>query len=208
MTLANSIADHLISFDSPAETSNLYSFPEGDPGVDALELAQRQIADLQVQLKAAEESAEALAQQKVEEFVKAKDEELQTGLNEIKATYDENIGQLTEQLQAQVLQHNKDLAEQVITWCGPVLRTLSTKRCMADLVAALEMLLGENCQMTVSGPEHLLKLIEPHLANMPVPSWSMSPTEGTEITITAGDTQVESCLEDWLREAEGRIDVS
>ncbi len=205
MTLANSIADHLISFDGPGETANLYAFPSGDTDSSELELAQQQIASLQKQLNETRESAASANQKQLDELVRAKDEELQAGLDELRTNYEANVGQLTQQLQAQVLQHNKDLAERLIAWFQPVLKTMSTHRCVEDLAAAVETLINENCQMVVKGPEHLLALIEPHLSHLSTPTWTMTPNDGPEIVITAGDARIETCLEEWLNSVEGKV---
>ncbi len=207
MTLASSIADHLISFDGPGETANLYAFPAGEAGPSELDVARQQIADLQRELAETKESAAAAGQKQIDELVRAKDEELQAGLDELRTNYEANVEQLTQQLQAQVLQHNKDLAERLIAWFRPVLKTMSTHRCVEDLAAVVETLLNENCQMVVKGPEHLLALIEPHLSHLTAPAWTMAPSEGPEVVITAGDARIETCLEEWLNSVEGEVSV-
>jgi small-conductance mechanosensitive channel len=204
----SSIADHLISFDSPSEVNNVYPFPEGDAGQSELEKANQKIAELQQRLEEVEATAALEAQQKIDELVRAKDEELQAGLDDLKATYETSIAQLTEQLQSQLQQYKKEMAVRVSDWCKPVIRSLGTKRCVEDMAAALETLLEENSQMVVSGPQHLLDLIEPHLAHLPSPSWSCKPTESTEIVISGGDARIETCLEEWLDSVEGQGHVS
>ncbi len=207
MTLASSIADHLISFDGPGEPANLLAFPTGDAGSSELDLARQQIADLQRELAETKETAAAAGQKQIDELVRAKDEELQAGLDELRSNYEANVEQLTQQLQAQVVQHNKDLAERLIAWFRPVLKTMSTHRCVEDLAAVVETLLNENSQMVVKGPEHLLALIEPHLSHLTAPAWTMAPSDGPEVIITAGDARIETCLEEWLKSVEGEVSV-
>lgn len=205
MTLANSISEHLISFDPPAEADNLYQFPSAGSEHDELGAAKQQIAELQQRLKSAEDAARANVQSEIDALVKKKDEELQAGMDELRATYEARVGQLAEDLQVQILQHNKDLAGRLAAWCRPVLKTLSTTRCIEDLAAVIETLLNENCELIIKGPEQLLSLLEPHLSNMPAPTWTLTQTDGPEVIITAGESRIETCLEDWLMTIEGEV---
>ncbi|NNF78652.1 MAG: hypothetical protein HKN05_11550 [Rhizobiales bacterium] len=205
MTLANSISEHLISFDTPVEPAKLYTFPPAQTDQGELEIANRQIADLQQQLKDAEETANAAAQRQVDALVKAKDEELQTGMDELRKTYEAKVREMAEQLQAQISQHNKDLAERLINWCRPVLRNLSTVRCMEDLAAVVETLLNENCELIIKGPEDLLSLLQPHLSSLPADAWTVNSSGDSEIVITAGEARIETCLEEWLKTVEGDL---
>lgn len=205
MTLANSISEHLISFDTPVEPAKLYTFPQTQSDQSELEIANRQIADLQQQLKVAKETASAVAQKEVDALVKAKDEELQAGMDELRKTYEAKVGELADQLQAQISQHNTELAERLINWCRPVLRNLSTTRCMEDLAAVVETLLNENCELIIKGPEDLVSLMRPHLSNLPADAWTVTSSEGSEIVITAGEARIETCLEEWLNTVEGGL---
>ncbi|MCP5075697.1 MAG: hypothetical protein GY947_20705 [Rhodobacteraceae bacterium] len=205
MTLANSISEHLISFDTPVEPAKLYTFPQAQTDHSELEIANRQIADLQQQLKTAEETANATAQKQIDALVKAKDEELQAGMDELRKTYEAKVEELADRLQAQIFQHNNELAERLINWCRPVLRNLSTTRCMEDLAAVLETLLNENCELAINGPEDLISLMQPHLSNLPAHAWTVNSSEGSEIVITAGEARIETCLEEWLNTVEGEF---
>ncbi len=205
MTLASSISEHLISFDLPDEADSLYPFPEADPEQNELEAAKLHIAELEQRLAAAEDAARSAVQSEIDALVKQKDEELQAGLDELQATYEAKVGQLAEELQTEVLQHNKDLAGRLAAWCRPVLKSMSTNRCIEDLAAVIETLLNENCELIIKGPEHLLSLLEPHLSNLPAPTWTMTQTEGPEVIITAGESRIETCLEEWLKTVEGDV---
>ncbi len=205
MSLATSVADHLLNFGTPSDLNDSFVVPEADPIEGELEAARLQIAELQQQLQTAGDMARAEAQAEIEALVKAKDEELQAGLDELRATYEQKVGQLAEALQNQVTQHNKDLSDRLVAWCRPVLRSLSTQHCIEDLAAVIEALLNDNCELTVKGPEHLLALLKPHLANLPGPAWTMDQTEGPEIVITTGAARIETCLDEWLSSVEGEI---
>ena len=205
MSLAPSVADHLLNFGTSCEAIEPIVVPETNAAESELEAAQLQIANLQKQLQLAGETARADAQAQMDALVKAKDEELQTGLDELRATYEEQVGQLAEALQTQVSQHNKELSNRLIAWCRPVLRSLSAKHCIEDLAAVIETLLNDNSDLTITGPEHLLSLLEPHLAKLPGPAWTLAKTEGPEIVIASGDARIETCLEEWLSQLEGDV---
>ena len=74
-----------------------------------------------------------------------------------------------------------------------------------DLAAVIETLLNDNSDLTITGPEHLLSLLEPHLAKLPGPAWTLAKAEGPEIVIASGDARIETCLEEWLRQLEGDV---
>ena len=205
MTLANSISDHLISFDTPTEPAKLYTFPQAKTGQGELEAANRKIAELQQQLKTAEETANAAAQEKIDALVKTKEEELQAGMDELRKTYEAKVTELADQLQSQISQHHGELAERLVNWCRPVLRNVSTARCLEDLASAVETLLNENCELVISGPEDLVSLLQPHLSSLPADSWKVNSTEDSEIVITAGEARIETCLEEWLNTVEGKF---
>lgn len=205
MTPANSISKHLISFDTPVEAAKLYTFPAARTDQSDLESAQQQIADLQHQLKLAKETASAAAEKEIDALVKAKDEELQAGMDELRKTYDAKAEQLAGRLQAQISQHNSELAERLVSWCRPVLRNLGTARCMEDLAASVETLLNENCELVITGPEHLLALMQPHMPSVSAGAWTVNPNEDSEIVITSGEARIESCLEEWLNTTEGGL---
>ena len=198
MSLATSVADHLLNFGTPGDVGESFVVPEANLIEAELEVARRQIADLQKQLIAAGETARAEAQAEIDALVKVKDEELQAGLDELRATYEERVGQLAEALQTQVTQHNKDMSDRLVSWCRPVLRSLSTDHCIEDLAAVIEALLNDKCELTIKGPEHLLEGLKPHLADLPGPAWTMAQTDGPEIVITSGETRIETCLDEWL----------
>lgn len=205
MSLATSVADHLLNFGAPGEVGERCVFPAADPIQSELEAAKLQIADLQQKLQAARDTARTEAQAEIDALVQAKDEELQAGLDELRATYEEKVGHLAEALQTQVTQHNKDLSERLVAWCRPVLRSLSTNHCAEDLAAVIEALLNDNCELSIRGPEHLLALLEPHLANLPGPDWTLTQTDGREIVITAGEARIETCLDEWLNKVVGEV---
>ena len=205
MSLATSVADHLPNFGTPGEIAEPFVVPVAGPVEDDLEAARLQIAELREQLQAAGDVARAEAQAEIDALVKAKDEELQAGLDELRATYEEKVGQLAEALQRQVTQHNKDMSDRLVAWCRPVLRSLSTKHCVEDLIALVETLLNDNCELKIQGPEHLLALLEPHLSGLTGPTWTMVQTDGSEIVITAGEARIETCLDEWLTTLEGEV---
>ncbi len=206
MTSANSITDHLISFDAPGQPDNVYAFPGAqDDHAGELAEARQTIVELEQQLAMAAETARVEAQSEIDALVEAKDKELQAGMDELRETYDAKVGQLTEQLQAQVTQHNTELAERLVTWCRPVLRKLSTAHCAEDLSAVVETLLNESATPLIKGPEHLITLLEPHLSNLASPGWTLETVEGSEIVITAGETRIETRLEEWLTSVEGEF---
>ena len=205
MMPANSISKHLISFDAPAEEAKLYTFPQTQIEQSDLELAKRQIADLQHQLKTAEDAASAAAQKEIDALVKAKDEELQAGMDELREAYEEKVVQLADQLQAQIARHNGELAKRLVSWCRPVLRNLSTNRCIEDLVGVVETLLTENGELVIQGPEHLVSLMQPRLSHLPADAWRVDPSEEAEIVITAGEARIESCLDEWLEKVDGGL---
>lgn len=203
MTLVNSISDHLISFDAPAESGNVYPFPEpqSDQSSELAE-AQQKIAELEQQLAMAAETARVEAQSEIDALVEVKDKELQAGMDELRETYEARVGELTQQLQDQVNQRNKELAERLVIWCRPVLRKLSTAHCIEDLAAVVETLLNDNASPLIKGPEHLVTLLKPHLAKLASPAWTLETGEGPEIVITSGEASIETCLEEWLTSVE------
>lgn len=205
MSLATSVADHLPNFGAPGEIGKPFVAPEADPIEGELEAARLQIAELQQQLRVAGDMARAEAQAEIDALVKTKDEELQAGLDELRATYEEKVGQLAEALQTQVKQHNIDMSDRLVAWCRPILRSLSTKHCVEDLAALVESLLNDNCELKIQGPEHLLVLLEPHLSGLTGPAWTMVQTDGPEIVITAGEARIETCLDEWLSTLEGQV---
>lgn len=205
MSLAPSVADHLLNFGTSCEASEPSVVPETNLAESELEAARLQIAELQNQLQLVGEAAKAQAQAEMDALVKAKDEELQAGLDELRASYEEQVGQLAEALQSQVAEHNKDLSKRLVAWCRPVLRSLSAKHCIEDLAAVIETLLNDNGELTITGPEHLLSLLEPHLVEMPGPAWTLSRTERPEVIITSGEARIETCLEEWLSKVEDEV---
>ena len=204
MSLATSLSDHLINFGPSVDTSKPFGLGEDAVSSETeLELARVQIAELQQALETAGDLARAEAQAEIDALVKAKDDELQVGMDELRATYETKVGQLAETLQTQIAQHNKELSERLAAWCLPVLRSLSTQQCMEDLAAVAEALLNDKCELTIEGPDHLLTLLEPHLADLPGPTWTMTKTEGPEVVITSDEARIETCLDEWLRSVEG-----
>lgn len=202
MMSSNSISEHLISFDAPVETAQLYTFPDASSQRDELKVAHEQIAELQHQLKIAKETASAAAKDEIEALVKTKDQELQAGMDELRATYETKVGQLAEQLQTQILQHNKELSTRLVTWCRPVLKNLSTARCMEDLAAVVETMLNEASELKIEGPEDLIAILKSHLTNSPSQAWTFTESESSEIVISAGEAHIESCLGEWLSKVE------
>ena len=128
MTQASSISQHLISFDGPEEVTSLYAFPTTPSDQDELESAKQQIADLQRKLKRAEDAASAGAQAEIEALVKKKDEELQEGMDELRATYEAKVGHLAEETASAGFEAQQGACRPVGLWSRPVLKTLSTKQ--------------------------------------------------------------------------------
>lgn len=117
----------------------------------------------------------------------------------------------TELLAGQIGDGLKDvevrLANTVARVLRPFLSETIQSHAIAELLSALEMLLGadEGITLEISGPEDLLQLLREKLNGRNV-TVLFTPASGTEVRVVAGQTILETVLGQWMRRVEERVE--
>ena len=90
-----------------------------------------------------------------------------------------------------------DMANRLFEKCRPVLGILAREQAVAELAEVLEAIVQANCKLTVTGPGELLDALRKRLAgqNLEV-NWQEDQV--TDISITVGETIVETQLSEWF----------
>jgi len=90
-----------------------------------------------------------------------------------------------------------DMANRLFEKCRPVLGILARERAVAELAEVLEAIVQANCKLTVTGPGELLDALRKRLAEQNL-ELNWQEDQVTDISITVGETIVETQLSEWF----------
>lgn len=187
----------LIDFTDDAGASPAPPEMVADPAIAAPRQATEQMmsqAELDQAVSQARDEAEARAAQELQQVRDEYEKRLE---HERLKAIDDQAEIVLARMTGEFAALGADMANRLFEKCRPVLGILAREQAVAELAEVLEAIVQANCKLTVTGPGELLDALRKRLAgqNLEV-NWQEDQV--TDISITVGETIVETQLSEWF----------